>query len=96
MGCIHTHDVHACEEQLADEILPTSPVAYGAYNLCLFHILALMFVSANLHKKIENMTNMPKKVSTIECFSAFLGITAVLLFENRRVVFFEILKFGDR
>ena len=39
MCSVHSHYVHAGEEEFADKLLTAIAVADGSYNFCLFHIL---------------------------------------------------------
>ena len=50
VGRVHSHDVHAGEEQMAKEVLLTVLVADGAYYFCLFHALSF-FMLLQRYKK---------------------------------------------
>ena len=37
MRCVHAHHIHACQKELADEVLVTSQITDRSDNFCLFH-----------------------------------------------------------
>lgn len=52
VGRVHSHDVHAGEEQMAKEVLLTVLVADGAYYFCLFHALSFFMLLQRYKKNV--------------------------------------------
>jgi hypothetical protein len=50
MRRVHSHYIHACLEETADEILITSSVTNASYNFCLLHVIFPSFCGAKIQK----------------------------------------------
>ena len=52
MGGVHSHHIHAFEEQLAQKLHIAAEVADGAYDFCLFHIGGFCCCSLNCRSPV--------------------------------------------